>query len=171
MRSIVFEGDTWEHYEVLRAQDKHLHRNLCRLIRELQRADPATGTGKPEALRQGLSGFWSRRISQKDRLICRYDDSAVCDRSHAPAWECSRGRSSVPWLVTGRWSGWSGVPTVERGNDQTIKGHKGKRSKVLGETQTEVVDPEVGPAPVADRHARELRDVDPGPAAQHSASA
>jgi len=41
MRSIVSEGDTWEHYEALRAQDRQLHRNLCRILKEMQRTDPA----------------------------------------------------------------------------------------------------------------------------------
>jgi toxin YoeB len=77
VRSIVFEGDTWGRYEALRFQDKQLHRNLCRLIQEMQRGDPAVGTGKPEPLKHGLSGLWSRRLSQKDRLIYRFDDSAI----------------------------------------------------------------------------------------------
>lgn len=77
MRSIVFEGDTWERYEALRIQDKLLHRNLCRLLREMQRGDPAMGTGKPEMLRYGLSGLWSRRLSHPDRLIYRFDDTAI----------------------------------------------------------------------------------------------
>lgn len=77
MRSIVFEGDTWERYEDLRARDRQLHRNLCRLIKELQRGDPSVGTGRPEALKHGLSGLWSRRLSHQDRLIYRFDASAV----------------------------------------------------------------------------------------------
>ncbi len=77
MRSIVFEGDTWEAYEALRTRDQSLHRNLCRILKELQRGDPRIGTGKPEALRHGLTGLWSRRLSQRDRLIYRFDDSAI----------------------------------------------------------------------------------------------
>jgi toxin YoeB len=77
VRSIVFEGDTWGRYEALRLQDKQLRRNLCRLIQEMQRGDPAVGAGKPEPLKHGLSGLWSRRLSQKDRLIYRFDDSAI----------------------------------------------------------------------------------------------
>ena len=74
MRSIVFEGDTWERYEDLRRRDAALHRVLCRQLREMQRSDPASGTGKPEPLKHGLSGLWSRRLSLKDRLIYRFDD-------------------------------------------------------------------------------------------------
>jgi toxin YoeB len=77
VRSIVFEGDTWARYEALRAQDKQLHRNLCRILKELQREDPAHGIGKPERLKHSLSGLWSRRLSQKDRLIYRLDDGAI----------------------------------------------------------------------------------------------
>lgn len=77
MRSVVFEGDTWERYEAPRTKDKQLHKNLCRLIKEIQRGDPSVGSGKPEPLKHGLSGLWSRRLSQQDRLIYRFDDEAI----------------------------------------------------------------------------------------------
>jgi toxin YoeB len=77
MRSIVFEGNTWEHYEDLRQRDTGLHRGLCRQLKEMRRGDPATGTGKPEPLRHDLSGLWSRRLSLKDRLIYRFDDGNI----------------------------------------------------------------------------------------------
>jgi len=76
-RSLVFEGRTWEVYENLRKTDKTMHKFLCRIIKEMLRNDPTKGTGKPEALKYNLSGFWSRRISQKDRLIYRFDDHAI----------------------------------------------------------------------------------------------
>jgi toxin YoeB len=74
MRSIVFEGDTWERYEDLRRRDAAVHRVLCRQLKEMQRDDPAAGTGKPEPLKHQLSGLWSRRLSLADRLIYRFDD-------------------------------------------------------------------------------------------------
>ena len=77
MRSIVFEGKTWGKYEELRKENKVLHKNLCKLIQELQRSDPTKGTGKPEPLKHNLSGLWSRRISQKDRLIYKFDDDYI----------------------------------------------------------------------------------------------
>ncbi|MGH8558002.1 MAG: type II toxin-antitoxin system YoeB family toxin [Methylococcales bacterium] len=42
------------------------------MLKEMLRGDPASGTGKPEALRHNLAGFWSRRLSQKDRLIYKF---------------------------------------------------------------------------------------------------
>ena len=77
MRSIVFEGDCWAAYEKLRQKDKKLHQNLCRILQELQRNDPTQGLGKPEALKHQLSGFWSRRLSQRDRLIYKFDDHSI----------------------------------------------------------------------------------------------
>lgn len=78
MRSLVFEGKTWEAYEDLREKDKKLHTALCKILKEMLRdEDPSTGTGKPEQLRHKLTGFWSRRISQKDRLIYKFDDKSI----------------------------------------------------------------------------------------------
>lgn len=77
MRSLVFEGRTWEIYEELREKDKKLHKALCKLLKELIRDDPSKGIGKPEQLKHNLTGFWSRRISQKDRLIYKFDDNSI----------------------------------------------------------------------------------------------
>jgi len=77
MRSLVFEGDTWKAYEQLREKDKKLHKALCRLLKELLRGDPTSGIGKPEILKHNLTGLWSRRISQKDRLIYKFDDKYI----------------------------------------------------------------------------------------------
>ena len=77
MRLLIFEGSTWEKYEELRRENKILHKSLCTLIKEMLRNDPAKGTGKPEALIGSLSGYWSRRISQKDRVIYKYTDDSV----------------------------------------------------------------------------------------------
>jgi toxin YoeB len=77
MRSLVFEGKTWATYEKLRTRDKRLHKALCVILKEMLRNDPATGTGKPEALRQNLAGYWSRRLSQKDRVIYKFDERYI----------------------------------------------------------------------------------------------
>ncbi len=39
--------------------------------------DPSSGTGKPEPLKRNFSGLWSRRISQKDRVIYKYDKDNI----------------------------------------------------------------------------------------------
>ena len=77
MRSLVFEGKTWLINEQLREKDKKLHKALCNILKEILRSDPASGLGKPELLKHNLSGLWSKRISQKDRLIYKFDDNNV----------------------------------------------------------------------------------------------
>ena len=77
MRSLVFEGKTWLTYEQLREKDTKLHKALCKILKEMLRSDPASGLGKPEPLKHNLSGFWSKRISQKDRLIYKFDEDCV----------------------------------------------------------------------------------------------
>lgn len=77
MRSLVFEGKTWATYEALREKDKKLHKALCKLLKEMLRDDPGKGTGKPEQLCHSLAGLWSRRISQKDRLVYKFDDQYI----------------------------------------------------------------------------------------------
>lgn len=77
MRSLVFEGNTWAIYEQLREKDKPLHKALCKLLKEMLRSDPGTGSGKPERLQYNLTGLWSKRISQKDRLIYKFDEKYI----------------------------------------------------------------------------------------------
>lgn len=77
MRSLIFEGGTWKAYEQLGGKDEKLHRALCKLLKEMLREDPSLGTGKPEMLKHNLAGLWSRRISQKDRLIYKFDDRYI----------------------------------------------------------------------------------------------
>jgi len=75
MRSLVFEGNSWAEYEQLRERDKKMHNALRKILKEVIRGNPGSGTGKPEKLKHNLQGLWSRRLSQKDRLIYKFDDN------------------------------------------------------------------------------------------------
>ena len=77
MRSLIFEGKTWLTYEQLREKDKKLHKALCKILKEMLRNDPSSGLGKPEPLKHNLAGLWSKRISQKDRLIYKFDNESI----------------------------------------------------------------------------------------------
>jgi toxin YoeB len=77
MRSLVFEGNTWTAYEELRQHDKKLHKALCNILKEMLRGDPSTGIGKPEPLKHNLSGLWSRRLSQNDRVVYKFNDKRI----------------------------------------------------------------------------------------------
>lgn len=76
MRSIHFDPDAWEDFLFWLANDLKMARRITRLIAEIQR-DPFSGIGKPEPLKGGLSGYWSRRINDEHRLVYRADDAEV----------------------------------------------------------------------------------------------
>jgi toxin YoeB len=61
----------------MRKKDKKLHNALCKILKEMMRADPASDLGKSEPLKHNLSGLWSERIFQKDRLIYRFDNEYI----------------------------------------------------------------------------------------------
>jgi toxin YoeB len=66
----------WKDYEYWQVQDKKTLKRINKLIRDTLR-EPFEGIGKPEPLRENLSGFWSRRIDEKNRLVYVVDESAL----------------------------------------------------------------------------------------------
>jgi len=66
----VWHEDAWDDYLWWQANDKVMLRRINRLIKEIAR-DPDGGIGKPEILRENLSGWLSRRINGEHRLVYR----------------------------------------------------------------------------------------------------
>lgn len=62
--------------KLLKSGNKPLIQKFKNLIEELEQ-HPETGTGKPERLKNELSGFWSRRINQEHRLVYSIDGEKV----------------------------------------------------------------------------------------------
>lgn len=62
----------WEDYCYWQDQDRKSLRRINRLIQDCLR-DPWNGVGKPEPLRENLSGYWSRRIDDNHRLVYRVE--------------------------------------------------------------------------------------------------
>jgi toxin YoeB len=67
---IVFREAAWHDYVAWTREDSKVLERINLLIGECLR-DPFRGTGKPEPLRQSLSGWWSRRIRGEHRLVYR----------------------------------------------------------------------------------------------------
>jgi toxin YoeB len=65
---ISFEKSAFEDYCEWARDDKKIFSKINALITEILR-DPFHGTGKPEPLKENLSGYWSRRITQEHRLV------------------------------------------------------------------------------------------------------
>jgi len=68
--------DAWEAYLYWQDQDKKTLKRLNLLITATAR-DPFAGIGKPEPLRGELSGYWSRRIDDANRLVYRATDAEL----------------------------------------------------------------------------------------------
>jgi toxin YoeB len=75
MKKIWFEK-AWEDYLYWQSQDKKTLKRINQLVRDVERS-PFDGIGKPEALVGNLSGFWSRRIDDKNRLIYRINGEFI----------------------------------------------------------------------------------------------
>lgn len=69
MKKIWFE-EAWEDYTYWQTQDKKTIRRINALLKDTER-DPFAGIGKPEPLKGELTGFWSRRIDEVNRLVYR----------------------------------------------------------------------------------------------------
>ena len=74
MRAIHFVPDAWDDYLYWQTQDKKTLKRINILI-SASAKDPFDGIGKPEPLRGNLSGYWSRRIDEANRLVYRVTDS------------------------------------------------------------------------------------------------
>lgn len=69
---LVFTDLGWEDYVHWQTADRQLLKRINRLIDDTLR-DPSSGIGKPEPLKYGIAGAWSRRITEEHRLVYRVD--------------------------------------------------------------------------------------------------
>ncbi|WP_409269250.1 Txe/YoeB family addiction module toxin [Massilia sp. BHUDP2] len=76
MLNLKFTPESWETYVYWQTQDKKTLKRINDLIKDAQR-NPFEGIGKPEALRYSLSGFWSRRIDEANRLVYEVRDEEL----------------------------------------------------------------------------------------------
>ena len=65
---IIFADRAWEDFTYWIEHDRKVAKRIIRLLKEIER-DPFQGIGKPEPLKHGLAGFWSRRITDEHRLV------------------------------------------------------------------------------------------------------
>ncbi len=75
-RAIKFLPSSWHDYVYWHSQDRKTLKRINLLLTESSRT-PFSGTGKPEPLVGNLSGYWSRRIDQVNRLVYRAADEEL----------------------------------------------------------------------------------------------
>jgi toxin YoeB len=66
----VWDQDAWDDYVYWQTQDKKTLKRINQLFKDIER-NGNDGIGKPELLKGDLSGFWSREIDKKNRLVYR----------------------------------------------------------------------------------------------------
>ena len=76
MSKLTFTENAFAEYLYWQTQDKKTLRRINALLKELTR-DPFEGTGKPEPLKGNLSGLWSRRIDEVNRLVYRVSEEQI----------------------------------------------------------------------------------------------
>ena len=75
-RLLSWTDEAWNSYVYWQTQDKKTLKRINKLISDVKRS-PFDGIGKPEPLKENLSGFWFRRIDDVNRLVYAVDDTAI----------------------------------------------------------------------------------------------
>ena len=73
---LIFSEKAWDDYLYWQTTDKKILKRINLLIKDIKRS-PCEGIGKPEPLKHGLSGYWSRRINDEHRLVYKVQDKSL----------------------------------------------------------------------------------------------
>lgn len=73
---LLWDEAAWEEYLSWQREDKKTLRRINQLLTDIQRS-PYQGIGKPEPLRDNLSGWWNRRIDDVNRIVYRVEGDRV----------------------------------------------------------------------------------------------
>jgi toxin YoeB len=76
MYNLEFSDQALEDLQYFARSEPALYKKARKLLQELQN-HPTIGSGKPERLRQNLTGKWSRRINREHRLVYQIDGNTV----------------------------------------------------------------------------------------------
>ena len=74
---IRFSIQAWEEYLYFQTQDKKTLKKINEPIKDIERNGALNGIGKPEKLSNNLTGLYSRRINDKDRLVYKLEDDYI----------------------------------------------------------------------------------------------
>lgn len=73
---LSFSSQAWQDYLYWQKTDKAMLKRINLLIKDTAR-QPFEGIGKPEQLKYGLSGYWSRRINDEHRFVYKALDNEL----------------------------------------------------------------------------------------------
>ena len=72
----AWDADAWDDYLHWQTQDRKTLRRINALLKDIDR-NGYDGIGKPEPLRENLSGWWSRRIDDSNRIVYRIREGRI----------------------------------------------------------------------------------------------
>lgn len=72
----IWSDEAWEEYVYWQTQDKKTLKKINNLVKDIER-NGHDGIGNPEPLKHEWSGYWSRTIDEKNRLIYRIDEDTI----------------------------------------------------------------------------------------------
>ncbi len=75
-RQLSWTDEGWKSYLYWQGQDKKTLKRINKLLDAILR-DPLDGIGKPEVLKENLSGFHSRRIDEANRLVYAVEEKQI----------------------------------------------------------------------------------------------
>ncbi|KMW72344.1 toxin YoeB [Photorhabdus luminescens subsp. luminescens] len=73
---VTFSNNAWEDYLYWQQTDRAILKRINNLIKDIKR-QPFTGIGKPEPLKHNFTGFWSRRITEEQRLVYSVENNEL----------------------------------------------------------------------------------------------
>ncbi len=76
MRKLAWDSNGWSDYVYWQNQDRKTLKRINKVIEDVMR-NPFDGIGKPEPLKENLSGYWSRRIDEANRLVYKVEKNYI----------------------------------------------------------------------------------------------
>ena len=72
----IWQDGAWEDYLYWQSENKKTLKRINQILKDIERNNN-DGIGKPERLKGELTGFWSRRIDEKNRIVYRIKNNVV----------------------------------------------------------------------------------------------
>ena len=72
----AWQNEAWDDYLYWQKQDKKMLKRINQLLKDIDR-NQYEGIGKPEPLIGDLSGYWSRRIEDKNRIVYKIKNNQI----------------------------------------------------------------------------------------------
>lgn len=72
----IWSDEAWEEFLYWTDKDKKTLKRIIAIIKDIDR-NGNQGIGKPEKLKDNLSGYWSRRIDDKNRIVYKIEEGKI----------------------------------------------------------------------------------------------